>query len=178
VDRTATNTPSCGLTTDIILKGLLSEEDAVPLIALFRENYGRWISFSPRASTMRLLEDVRASPLLLAACCLIAVRHTSQELASCLAPKLFKEVKSLLSIAMLNVPQPIAFFQASLVLSLWSTTIGQIPLGIDSWLLSGFALQHSFASGFFAPLTAASNSSKEQLDHLCVWNHLCLVHLQ
>jgi hypothetical protein len=177
-DRTATNTPSRGLTNDIILKGLLSEPDAVSLLALFQENYGRWVSFSPVSPIVRLLEDVRKSPLLLAACCLIAVRHTSQELASRLAPKLFKEAKTLLSLAMLNVPQPIAFFQASLVLSLWSTTIGQIPLGIDSWLLSGFALQHSIASGFFTSTTGRSHLNKEELDHLCIWNHLCLVHLQ
>lgn len=179
-DRTAANTPSRGLTDDIILKGLLSEQDAISLLALFQENYGRWVSFNSTSPIMRLLEDVRKSPLLLTACCLIAVRHTSQELASRLAPKLFKEAKTLLSVAMLNVPQPLQFFQASLVLSLWSTTIGQIPLGIDSWLLSGFALQHSVASGLFAPSMEGPRThlDKEELDHLCIWNHLCLAHLQ
>jgi hypothetical protein len=180
VDRTATSTPSRGLANDIILKRLLSEQDAISLLALFQEHYGRWVSFSSTSPVMRLLEDVRKSPLLLAACCLIAIRHTSQELASRLAPKLFKEAKDLLSLAMLNVPQPIQFFQASLVLSLWSTTIGQIPLGIDSWLLSGFALQHSAASGLFASSIEGHRTklNKEDLDHLCIWNHLCLAHLQ
>ena len=177
-DRTATHTPSGALTNDIIIKGILTEHDAVSLLALFQENYGRWVSFSPSSPIARLLEDVRKSPLLMSACCLIAVRHTSQELASRLAPKLFQEAKTLLSLAMLNVPQPIEFFQASLVLSLWSTTIGQIPLGMDSWLLSGFALQHSVASGLFAPSTNRPQLSEESLDHLCVWNHLCLAHLQ
>ncbi|KAF2682405.1 hypothetical protein K458DRAFT_307421, partial [Lentithecium fluviatile CBS 122367] len=178
-DRTTTNTPSRGLTDDIILKGLLSEQDAISLLALFHENYGRWVSFDPATPIMRLLENVRKSPLLLAACCLIAVRHTSQELASRLAPKLFKDAKTLLSLSMLNVPQPIEFFQTSLVLSLWSTTIGQIPLGIDSWLLSGLALQHSVASDLFTTATEdqRAHSDKEVLDHLCIWNHLCLVHL-
>lgn len=179
-DRTATNTPSRSLSDDIVLKGLLSEQDAVSLLAGFQENYGRWVSFNPVTPATRLLEDVRKSPLLLAACCLIAVRHTSQDLAARLAPKLFKEAKTLLSLALLTVPQPIEFFQASLVLSLWSTTIGQIPLGIDSWLLSGFALQHSVASGLFPSEMDASRTSlgKQELDHLCIWNHLCLVHLQ
>lgn len=179
-DRTATNTPSRGLSDDIILKGLLSEQDAISLLSLFHENYGRWVSFDPAIQIMRLLEDVRRAPLLLAACCLIAVRHTSQDLASRLAPKLFKDAKSLLSLAMLNVPQPIEFFQASLVLSLWSTTIGQIPLGMDSWLLSGFALQHSISSGLFPSSMEGRHTSldKKELDYLCIWNHLCLVHLQ
>jgi hypothetical protein len=127
-----------------------------------------------------LLEDVRKSPLLLSACCLIAVRHTQQDLATQLAPILFKEAKTLLSVAMLTVPQPIEFFQASLVLGMWSTTIGQTPLTIDSWLLSGFALQHSIASGLFHSIGQARRTpqDKQELDHLCVWNHLCLVHLQ
>jgi len=180
VDRTATNTPSRGLSDDIILKGLLTEHEAISLLALFQENYGRWVSFDPVVPIAHLLEDVRKSPLLLAACCLIAVRHTSQELASHLAPKLFRESKTLLSQALLSAPQAIEFFQASLVLSLWSTTIGQIPLGIDSWLLSGFALQHSYASDLFAFTRQGRHPtlSKQELDYLCIWNHLCLVHLQ
>lgn len=179
-DRTATSTPSRTLSDDIILKGLLTEKDATALLTLFEENYGRWVSFNSMAPITRLLEDIRKSPLLLAACCLIAVRHTSHDLASRLAPKFFTEAKSLLSSAMLSVPQPIEFFQAALILSMWSTTIGQIPLGIDSWLLSGFALQHSVASGLFAPTMDSHHVSldKRELDYLCIWNHLCLVHLQ
>jgi hypothetical protein len=179
-DRTATNTPSRGLSDDIILKGLISEQDALALLSLFQEHYGRWVSFSMLIPTSMLLEDVRKSPLLLCACCLIAVRHTRQDLATQLAPVLFKEAKTLLSVAMLSVPQPIEFFQASLVLGMWSTTIGQTPLTIDSWLLSGFALQHSIASGIFHSTGQARRTPQDKrgLDHLCVWNHLCLVHLQ
>lgn len=142
-DDTATDTSARNLSDDIILKGLLNELEAMSLLSLFRENYGRWVAFDPAIPTPRLLEDVRKSPLLLVACCLIAVRNTSVAQASRLAPKLFKVAKALLSTAMLSVPQPIEFFQSSLVLSLWSTTIGQIPLNVDGWLLSGFALQHS-----------------------------------
>ena len=110
------------------------------------------------------------------------MRHTTQESASNLAPILFQEAKALLSGSLLNVPQPIEFFQAAVVLSMWSTTIGQTPLSIDSWLLSGFALQHSLASEVFAPVMSGANQagslSKGELDLWCVWNHLCLVHLQ
>ncbi|OCK82088.1 hypothetical protein K432DRAFT_349705 [Lepidopterella palustris CBS 459.81] len=133
------------------------------------------------ATSVALLEEVRKSPLLLCACCLIAVRHTTQDLAVTLAPQLFKKVKTLISSSLLAIPQTIEFFQAALVLSLWSTTIGQIPLSIDSWLLSGFALQHSLASNLFRTGTSASAhitvQNKLELDRWCIWNHLCLVHL-
>jgi len=89
----------------------------------------------------------------------------------------------LLSANLLDVPQPVEFFQAAVILSMWSTTIGQTPLSIDSWLLSGFALQHSLASEAFAPAVGArtglaASLGKSELDRWCVWNHLCLVHLQ
>jgi hypothetical protein len=112
---------------------------------------------------------------------LIAVRHTTQTLALSLAPQLFQEAKARLSTALLEVPHSIEFFQAALVLSMWSTTIGQTPLSIDSWLVSGFALQHSLASDVFAPIIAPPRSTsldKRELDNWCLWNHICLVHLQ
>lgn len=121
--------------------------------------------------------QVRRSPLLLCACCIIAVRHTSQDYATRLAPMLFDEAKHLLSVSMLTAPQPMEFFQAALVLSLWSTTIGQVPLSVDGWLLSGFALQHSQASIVFGQGSSGS-ARKDQHLKLTVWNHLCLAHLQ
>jgi hypothetical protein len=147
----------------------------------FQEHYGRWVSFSATCSPETLLQEVRKSPLLLCACCLISVRHTTQGSASLLATQLFQEAKALFSSALLKVPQSIEFFQAALILSMWSTTIGQTPLSIDSWLTSGFALQHSLASEVFAPITNAAHSaslSKGELDRWCIWNHICLVHLQ
>jgi hypothetical protein len=137
--------------------------------------------FSETISPDALLAEVRVSPLLLCACCLIAVRHTTQESASNLAPRLFQEAKALLTGSLLDVPQSKEFFQAAILLSMWSTTIGQTPLSIDSWLLSGFALQHSLASDVFAPVTSENLSvslNRSELDSWCIWNHLCLVHLQ
>lgn len=67
-------------------------------------------------SAEMLLADVRKSPLL--PCSLIAVR---QEIASSLTPQPFKEVEALLSVGLLETPQTIEFFQAALILSLWST---------------------------------------------------------
>jgi hypothetical protein len=129
-----------------------------------------------------LLAEIRASPLLLCACCLIAIRHTTQESASNLAPRLFEEANSLLSASLLIVPQTVDFFQAALILSMWSTTIGQAPMSIDSWLVSGFALQQALAAAeVFGPLLVPGHSNrmhKLELDQMCIYNHLCLVHLE
>jgi hypothetical protein len=147
----------------------------------FQAHYGRWVSFNAAVLPQNLLLEVRKSPLLLCACSLIAVRHTTQDRASVLAPQLFQESKSLLSSTLLDIPQTIEFFQAAVVLSMWSTTIGQTPLSIDSWLLSGFALQHSLGSDIFAKVSDPGHQvslSKVELDQWCIWNHLCLVHLQ
>jgi hypothetical protein len=146
------------------------------------EHYGRWVTFQETSSPSEsLLAEVRSSPLLLCTCCLIAVRHTTDENASRLAPLLFQEAKSLLSRALLIVPQSVAFFQAALILSLWSTTIGQAVMSIDSWLLSGFALQHCLSSDLFAPIintAQLSPLSRQEVDRWFLWNHLCVVHLQ
>lgn len=82
---------------------------------------------------------------------------------------------------LLTAPQSVDFFQAALILCMWSTTVGQVPLGIDSWLLSGFALQHSQSSPIFATITSQAHRHTKMdeatLDHVCLWNHLCLAHL-
>lgn len=166
---------------DVISKRFLTKDQAIALLKLFNEHYGRWVSFNDTPTEVLLQDLRRKSPLLLCACCLIAVRHTSEDLAEAIAPRLFQEAKTLLSAGLLTVPQSFAFFQASLILSLWSTTIGQVLLSIDSWLSSGFALQHSLASEMFLPIfqkiNPSAHLSRESLHHLCVWNHLCLVHL-
>jgi hypothetical protein len=199
VDRPdETNLPKLGnnLSHDIIEDGLISLQDALSLLQLsvilrllihilidtrFNDHYGRWVYFNTESSSRSLLAEVRKSPLLLCACCLIAIRHTSQEAASRLAPQFFKEASTLLSTALLIVPQSICFFQAALVLSQWSTTIAQIPLSIDSWLLSGFALQHCHPTNLFDHImtkNVPSSMTRIELDRWCIWNHLCLVHLQ
>jgi hypothetical protein len=130
------------------------------------------------ASSDDVLRAVRPSPFLFAACCLIAVRHTNSDLAFGLAPKLFDKSKSLLSAALLSTPQSTDFFQAALILCMWSTTVGQIPLSIDSWLVSGFAIQHCLSNDMFSSiLDSHSHLNKQDYGLLKLWNHLCLVHL-
>lgn len=147
----------------------------------FQVHYGRWVRFPDNLTAEVLLSQVRKSPLLLCSILLIAVRHTTQALADELAPHLFREAKSLISKALLEVPQSIEYFQAALILSLWSTTIGQLPLSIDSWLLSGYAIQQGLASPCFIEISKTSPISdikNANVDAWCLWNHLCVVHLQ
>lgn len=109
------------------------------------------------------------------------MRHISEELAASLAPKLYEYARSLASTTLLVAPQPIEFFQATLILSMWSTTVGQVPLSIDSWLLSGFALQHSHSSPLFTAVTTQSHPpnrlDEETMNNCYLWNHLCLAHM-
>jgi hypothetical protein len=151
------------------------------IAASFLEHYGRWVAFDSTTSPEVLLHTIRQSPLLLCACCLIAVRHHSMEAAQNLAPLLFEKAKFLLSSALLLSSQGLEFFQAVIVLCMWSTTVGQNPLGIDSWLVSGFALQHCLSTKLFRSITGNStpfSQSRQHLDRLRIYNHLVLVHLQ
>lgn len=146
----------------------------------FVEHYGRWICLE-ESLTSFTLSVLRKSPVLLCACCLIAVRHTTQEYAARLAPQLFQYAKTLLSRALLVMPQTLEFYQATIILSLWSTTVGEELLSIDSWLISGFALQHASSSDLFTHIGSTSISTAldtKQTSQWLIWNHLCLAHLQ
>ncbi|KAF4337496.1 hypothetical protein FBEOM_8594 [Fusarium beomiforme] len=170
-----------GFQPDVISTGLVSLSTAHSLLGLFHLHYGRWVRFPEDIPTDRLLVQVRRSPLLLCSIFLISVRHTTQILADRLAPKLFEESKRLITASLLEVPQTIEFFQAVLILSLWSTTIGQVPLSIDSWLLTGYAIQQALASSHFMEAVhpgTPQSTDNSRLDALCLWNHICVAHLQ
>ncbi|KAL4910995.1 hypothetical protein BDW74DRAFT_172449 [Aspergillus multicolor] len=162
------------------IEDLVPSDIALELITIFLEHYGRWVLFDPDENPSILLERVSKSPLLLCACCLIAVRHTSQDIAANLALKLYENARSLVQSALLASPQSIEFFQAVLILCMWSTTVGQVPLSIDSWLLSGFALQHCHSSPLFSDIidpAATPEFDKLTSQRWFLWNHICLVHL-
>jgi hypothetical protein len=74
INNNSANSPSQNSSQDIIVKRLLSPQDAFNLLALFQTHYARWVSFDKATPTAILLQKVRKFPLLLTACCLIAVR--------------------------------------------------------------------------------------------------------
>ena len=164
---------------NIIEKGYLSAAEVRQLLDLFQRHYRRWIALRDNRDTEADL-DFTGSPLLLCACCLIAVRHWNSLKAGETAAILFTEAKDLLQNQLLEAPQGLAFFQAVLILSLWSTTIGQKPLSIDSWLISGFAIQHGKASDVFKDAEYSSSLESEYtstIGKLLLWSRLCLAHL-
>lgn len=166
-------------TTNIVEKSFVSADEAKELLIIFHNHYKRWIALRESAESSSDL-NITNSPLLLCACCLIAVRHWSSERATHVVDALFAEAKSLLGQHLLQSPQPLAFFQAVLVLSLWSTTIGQTPLSIDAWLVTGFAIQHASASDVFRESHYSSSLDSEfesTVGKLLLWNRLCLAHL-
>lgn len=166
-------------TANIIEKGIVSADEVKQLLSIFHNHYRRWIALRESGQSSSDL-NITISPLLLCACCLIAVRHWSSERARHIVDALFAEAKSLLGQQVLQAPQPLAFFQAVLVLSLWSTTIGQTPLSIDAWLVTGFAVQHASASDVFCESRYSSSLDSEfesTVGKLLLWNRLCLAHL-
>ncbi|KAF4121899.1 GAL4 [Geosmithia morbida] len=173
----STNSEYSGPSPDVIASGAVSVATAQSLMHLFRVHYGRWVRFEQDGPVEHLVARVRRSPLLLASIFLIAVRHTHRELADQLAPGLFRETKKLLAASLLDIPKEIEYFQAALILSLWSTTIGQTPLSIDSWLLTTYAVKQGLASPVFSSVLQGE-SGPSHVDAWCIWNHLCLAHLQ
>lgn len=164
---------------NIIDKGFISSNEAKQLLAIFNTHYRRWITLRESSKKISDLE-LKNSPLLLCACCLIAVRHWSSERARNIVDVLLTEAKDLLSQQLLQSPQPLEFFQAILLLTLWSTTIGQKPLSIDAWLVTGFGIQHSSASDVFKESHSSSRLESENgntVGKLLLWNRLCLSHL-
>lgn len=75
LDRSPPKSPVSGYGDDIIAKGLVTLEETHVLLGIFQEHYARWVSFDKMSPTVVVLDKVRKSPLLLAACCLIAVRY-------------------------------------------------------------------------------------------------------
>ena len=86
----------------------------------------------------------------------------------------------LLASSLLVTPQTEDFFKAVIVLSLWSTTIGQVPLSIDGWLITSYAVQQAAACPGFTEITTHSINrlTDESASKQYIWVHLCLSHLQ
>lgn len=163
----------------IVEKGYLSTEEVQYLLSLFRQHYRRWIALRENDHAGPELQ-ISNSPLLLCACCLIAIRHWNSERAREIVDVLYYEAKTLLSQRLLQAPQSLAFFQAVLILSFWSSTVGQRPLSMDAWLISGYAIQQGSVSDVFRETAYSSSLDSEYgstIGKLLLWNRLCLAHL-
>ncbi|KPI35775.1 putative transcriptional regulatory protein [Cyphellophora attinorum] len=158
----------------------ISRQDALSMVSMFAYHYGRWVRFDESANPEHLLADLQNTPLLLCSVLLIAVRHISSTSATTSASVLLNEAQSLLASSLLGVAADLSFFRSALILSLWSTTVGQAPLTMDGWLLTAYALQQASVSSVFGSFTrkAPTYLDGDELDAWYIWNHLCLAHLQ
>ena len=146
----------------------------------FALHYGRWVRIDENAGSESLLPAISKAPLLLCSILLIAVRHTSDDLARVAAPVLLGEAQTLLARSLLTIADDMAFFQAVLILSLWSTTVGQVPMSMDGWLMTSYAIHQALNHPLFEKLFTRTSQplTAEELDAWCIWIHLILAHLQ
>nr|POF26423.1 cytochrome p450 monooxygenase hmp1 [Quercus suber] len=161
--------------TTLVDRGFLTTAQTDTLLQLFRRHCGRWIAVDESDEGLQ----VRSS-LLSCACCLVAARHSCLESSSVIASTLFAEVKAMFGESLLTVTRDFEFFQSALVLSLWSTTAGQRPLSLDSWLITGIAFQRDIAMRTHHESPLASFDGWQQFatpEKAVVWVHLCLSHL-
>lgn len=110
---------------------------------------------------------------------LIVIRH-STEVDIELAAAFLSETKRLLGQSLLSVIDTLDTFRALLILSMWSTSVGGEPLGVDGWLLTSYAIHHGKLSPVFAEVFQRSSRSLDDshVDAWCIWNHICVAHLQ
>lgn len=156
-------------------QGSLTTSETISLLVRFRQHCGRWIAVDETTDEPLQIE----SPLLRCACCLIALRHSNSNSSPDLATSLFAEAKAMLGEQLMTARGDVEFFQAVLILSLWSTTIGQEPFSVDSWLITGIAIQHDIAlraSGGSHVTMSAIDAHRAPVQ-AGVWTHLCLSHL-
>ncbi|KAG0684066.1 hypothetical protein C6P42_004736 [Pichia californica] len=61
---------------DIISSNILTSNQAIQLLDIFRDRYGRWVSFPAMTSTEKLLKRIRnRCPLLLTVSCLLSLKY-------------------------------------------------------------------------------------------------------
>jgi len=92
---------------------------------------------------------------------------------------MYMRVRRLASSVVFKAP-PLDYedLQALTLLSMFTPTI-QTAMPIDSWMVSGIALNHAtLAFGFTSPEPVAADGSEEQLRRLRIMNALCLTNIQ
>lgn len=161
--------------------GLLSERQALTLQELFFQRVGPWIGVSNWSAISEARDVRRISPLLFAAICLQGGRLDASFCNSTQHDQLYEHVRSLTGRELLISPLPIESVCALLILAIWSTSPKEKAEFIDSWLMSGYAVQQAKLSINFTSLL--KNLNERRANHidqrkLRLWNIICLCHLQ
>lgn len=166
---------------DVVELGLLSERQALTLQELFFSRVGPWIGVSSWNAISEARDVRRISPLLFAAICLQGCRLDPSFCNSPQHDQLYEHVRTLTGRELLISPLPIESVCALLILAIWSTSPKDKAEFIDSWLMSGYAVQQAKLSINFTGLLKNLNEGKaDHIDQrrLRLWNMICLCHLQ
>ncbi|KAH3662468.1 hypothetical protein OGAPHI_005720 [Ogataea philodendri] len=125
--------------TDIISQGFLGIDEAVKLLDIFRDRYGRWISYPEELPTANLLEHFRAKcPLLLTVVCALSLRYGDPKLKELVYDQMLIVIKTDLEANLINMPRNLEFIQCLTILSIYSVSLSQESAGLrlDGWYLS------------------------------------------
>lgn len=168
-------------TKDIVELGLLSERQASHLQELFFQKVGPWIGI-PNWNAISEARDVRRiSPLLFATICLQGGRLDPSFCNSSQHDQLYEHVRALTGRELLISPLPLESVCALLIVGVWSTSPKEKAEFIDSWLMSGYAIQQAMLCiNFTALLKRVNEGESDHVDQrkLRLWNMICLCHLQ
>lgn len=166
---------------DVVELGFLSERQALTLQELFFQRVGPWIGVSTWNAISEARDVRRISPLLFAAICLQGGRLDPTFCNSAQHDQLYEHVRTLTGRELLISPLPLESVCALLILAMWSTSPKEKAEYIDSWLMSGYAVQQAKLSINFTSLLKNLNEGKaDHIDQrrLRLWNIICLCHLQ
>lgn len=166
---------------DVVELGLLSERQALQLQELFFQRVGPWIGVTNWDAISEARDVRRISPLLFAAICLQGGRLDPSFCNSAQHDQLYEHVRALTGRELLISPLPLESVCALLILAIWSTSPKEKAEFIDSWLMSGYAVQSAMLTINFTALLKNLNDGKaDHIDQrkLKLWNMICLCHLQ
>ncbi|KAK5103300.1 hypothetical protein LTS08_002713 [Lithohypha guttulata] len=166
---------------DVVELGLLSERQALTLQELFFQRIGPWIGITNWNAISEARDVRRISPLLFAAICLQGARLDPSFCNTVQHDQLYEHVRTLTGRELLICPLPLESVCALLILAIWSTSPKEKAEFIDSWLMSGYAVQQAKLSINFTSLLKHLNEGRaDHVDQrrLRLWNMICLCHLQ
>lgn len=167
---------------NIITLGILTEVQALELLAYFRVHYNHWVSFPETISNEALMDRIlQRCALLLTVICCVAIRYHNPDLRAKTYDLLLQRILAELSLSLVVVPQTIEFMQALTILSVYAPSISSGEVVFDAWYFSGIALQHFVTKDVLGLVMSFDGigpvTEFDELTAYRVWNHLCLVHV-
>lgn len=154
---------------NVISANILSEKQVYDLLSFFRSNFNHWISLPSLSTPEELVKHyLQSCPLVLSACCAVAMRFGKQEVFQTIYPSLSKFLKYHVDSIALNGVQSIELVQALTVISLFASSLSYGDSQFDPWMISGVGIMHmETLRSLNVPFTHL---------HFRLWNHLNLAH--